>query len=128
MTDSTPIAFSALPALGTDLQGAPYYGVITRKDGTLAAVTLLADKPAKRLIRSEAETWAASVGGELPSLPAGALLYANAQGQFEADWHSTAEPHEDTYGWLQNFGSGIQSWGDINTEFCVRAVRLIPIA
>jgi hypothetical protein len=129
------ISIPHLPAVGAALDGGRFIGVTTTKDGTHAAVVLLPDTPDKRLTWADATAWAQAVGGQLPTRPVAALLYANAKDAHERAWHWTAdELHADTgdaddasYAWGCYFGSGTQYSYRKSYEGRARAVRLIPL-
>lgn len=134
-TVPTTIAFSALPAIGAELGGGTFAGISTRKDGSHVAVILLPNKAQERLTWKGAAAWAAEVGGELPTRPIAALLYANAKSAFERTWHWTADSLEadtgDTedasYAWVCSFDFGNQSSDRKSNDYAARAVRLIPL-
>jgi hypothetical protein len=122
------IAFALLPAVGAQFEGGIFCGITTTKDGVHAAVVLLADKPAGELDWQAAKAWAAEVGGELPTRPVAALLFANAKDQFEEEWHWTSEEFGASCAWYcYVFGGGSQSYDHKSYEGCARAVRLIPL-
>ena len=115
-------------ALGTQLEGGTFQGIVTLPNGTHAAIVLLADKPDKLLTFEQAKAWAESVDGELPARPAYAVLFANAKDQFEERWHWTCEPFGGSGAWMQFFGDGCQDWSYVSTKYCARAVRMIPLS
>jgi len=131
------ILLSALPPMGQPLDEGTFHGVITTKDGTHMAVVLLDAKPKGRMTWKEAQAWAESVGGALPSRPVAALLYANAKGLFDPTWYWTSDSLEaDTgdeddasYAWYCTFYDGFQgSFLHEGAEGAAVAVRLIPLA
>lgn len=124
---SLQLSVVAALALGAQLEGGTFQGIVTLPNGTHAAIVLLADKPDKRLTWKQAKEWAESIDGELPARPAYAVLFANAKDQFEADWHWTSEPFGGSLAWLQYFNGGNQDWDDVYDENCARAVRMIPL-
>lgn len=121
------ISFAALPALGASLADGTFRGITTLPDGTHAAVILLPNKAQERMSWQKAMAWAEGVGGQLPSRPVAALLYANAKAEFEPNWHWTNEPHSDSCAWLQTFGYGFQDCYTKDYEFSAVAVRLIQL-
>jgi hypothetical protein len=125
---TTQLTVGALPALGQALLNGIFAGLTTSPDGTHAAVVLLADKPSGQLAWKDAMRWAEEVGGALPTRPVAALLFANVKGEFEADWHWTADEHSASYAWLCNFYYGNQFFNLKCYEGHARAVRLIPLA
>jgi hypothetical protein len=102
-------------ALGAQLEGGTFQGILTLPSGTHVAVVLLADKPDSELNWADAKKWAESVGGELPARPAAALLFANAKNQFEPEWHWTSEAYGGSSAWIQHFGNGLQLTGHVAT-------------
>ena len=121
------IAFAALPPIGQPLEGCIFAGITTQKDGTHVAVVLLADKPDFELTWKDAMDWAEKVGGQLPTRPVAAMLFANAKDQFEAEWHWTSETYGGSLAWFQSFRDGSQSWYRQDFTGCARAVRMIPL-
>ena len=126
-TQAMDSTFATLPAIGQPLDAGTFYGITTTPDGKHHAVVLLEDKPSKRLTWKQAMNWADKVGGQLPSRPVAALLYANAKAQFEEDWHWTNEECSASYAWYCTFDGGYQSYGRKSSEGCARAVRLIHL-
>jgi len=112
------ITFAAIAALtlGAELDGGKFAGITTLKDGTHCAVVLLS-------------------GGQLPTRPVAALLYANAKDQFEETWYWTSETldadtgDEDdaSYAWFCYFYYGDQYYLHKSAAGACVAVRLIPL-
>jgi hypothetical protein len=129
-TTAAPSALSlaTLPPLKAELQGGLFAGLVTLPDGTHQAVVLLAARPDKRLTWKQAMAWAVEAGGQLPSRPIAALLYANCKPHLEADWHWTNETEGSSYAWYCNFYDGSQYYGRRSAGGCAVAVRLIPLA
>jgi hypothetical protein len=125
-TITNTIAFASLPALGASFEGGIFCGITTTKDGTHAAVVLLAATTSDKNWK-DAMAWAAEVGGELPSRPVAALLFANAKAQFEASWHWTSEEYSSDSAWGCYFDYGSQTLNRKCYEGCARAVRLIHL-
>jgi hypothetical protein len=123
----SPLALSALPALGADLEGGIFAGLTTRPDGTHHAVVLLPDAPEKRLTWKAAMAWAKKLKAELPTRPVGALLFANLKPQFVPEWHWTSDKLDGSYAWSQLFKFGTQLSTGNSYEGRARAVRLIPL-
>lgn len=121
------LTIASLPSVGQPLEGGIFAGVITTKEGTHCAVVLLADKPDARLPWKKAMTWAAQVGGRLPSRPVAAMLFANLQEQFEAAWHWTSDELDGSSAWRCFFSYGTQYDGLKGFEGRARAVRLIHL-
>jgi hypothetical protein len=128
ITRAVSIAFASLPTLGGELEGGIFCGLTTNKDGAHFAVVLLAASTAD-LNWSAAMAWAKEVGGELPSRPVAALLFANAKSHFKAEWHWTSETcdFDASYAWYCHFLTGDQFTILKSYEGCARAVRLIPL-
>jgi len=70
-------------------------------------------------------SWAASVGGALPTPSEQSLLHANCKEHFEKDWYwSSAQiAHFDSYAWVQDFNYGSQDGTHKSYKFRARAVR-----
>jgi hypothetical protein len=132
---SLQLAVAAALALGAPLEGGTFQGIVTLRDGTHVAVSLLADKPGTRLSHGDAKAWAEGLDAELPTRPVAAMLYANAKAQFEPDWYWTADTlDQDTgrksdasYAWGCYFGYGYQNYYRKSYEGLAVAVRLIPL-
>jgi hypothetical protein len=122
------ISLAALPPLNAALHGGLFAGLVTLPDGTHHAVVLLPARPVKRRTWTQAMDWAAEAGGQLPSRPIAALLYANARETIEPDWYWTNEPEGSSYAWTCDFGNGGQYYHYRRAEGCAVAVRLIPLA
>ena len=130
MTTKTVIAsviLSTLPALGADFEGGTFAGVITKKDGAHCAVVLLPGT-AEDLTWEAAKAWAVEQGGELPTRPVAALLFANVQPALSPEWHWTADEYNASYAWNCYFDDGIQCYGLKHNELAAVAVRLIPLS
>ena len=122
------IALSALPPLNAELHGGLFAGLVTLPDGTHHAVVLLSARPDKRLAWKQAMAWAKDAGGQLPSRPIAALLYANARETIEPDWYWTHETEGSSDAWNCYFSNGSQYYVNRSYEGCAVAVRLIPLA
>jgi hypothetical protein len=106
--------------------GEVYAGVVLRGDGTPDYhLVLLPHKPDGDLAWQAAKDWAASVGGELPTLSELSLLYANHKARFEPNWYWSCVQHETTssYAWSQYFTHGGQYGTRKGLELSARAVR-----
>ena len=128
MTTETNIAsvkFSNLPALGADFEGGTFAGVTT-KEGIHCAVVLLPGK-AEDLTWQDAITWAKEQGGELPTRPVAALLFANVQPALSPEWHWTADEYNASCAWVCHFSHGNQYNLRKSAEGAAVAVRLIPL-
>ncbi|WP_137860770.1 DUF1566 domain-containing protein [Variovorax sp. 3P27G3] len=127
-TPATPtISFSSLPRVGEQLEGGAFSGVTTRPNGDHVAVVLLPAR-AVDINWKNAKAWAAEQGGELPSRPVAALLYANLKPQLTPRLHWTGEAYDASYAWYCTFDDGYQYYGHKSYEGCAVAVRLIPLA
>ena len=69
--------------------------------------------------------WAKDIGGELPDLIAGALLFAEVKGEFKPEIYWLSETNADggVYAWRQYFGDGFQFVAPKDKRFRARAVR-----
>ncbi|MGB3068466.1 MAG: hypothetical protein WBC18_07960 [Ottowia sp.] len=123
------LEFAALPAPGAELAGGRFAGVTTTKEGLHCAVVLLPEQ-ASDITWREAKEWAASLGGQLPTRPAAALLYALCKPLLRPKWHWTCEEDEDdaSSAWICTFSYGLQGGSLKGCRGSAVAVRLIPIA
>ena len=129
------ISFASLPVLGAEFDGGIFIGVTTLKDGTHAAVILLPNKAQERMAWDAAMGWAKEAGGQLPTRPVAALLYANAKDQFERTWYwtsdelqaDTGDEDDASYAWFCYFYYGLQRFTHKSAEGAAVAVRLIPL-
>jgi len=123
------LALASLPALGQPLEGGTFFGVITRPDGTHVAVVKLTEE-AEDIAWQDAMDWAAKLGGQLPSRPIAAMLFAHLKGQLRPRWHWCDETDEDdaSYAWICVFSDGYQLTDRKSFEGCAVAVRCIPLA
>lgn len=124
--DPITLTLATLPALGADLDGGTFAGLTTRKDGTHCAVILLPEK-ATDLTWKKATTWATEQGGELPTRPVAALLFANVKPSLTPAWHWTSDEYDASYAWCCGFGDGTQYYSRKSYEGSAVAVRLIPL-
>jgi hypothetical protein len=130
MTTKTVIAsviLSALPAPGADFEGGTFAGLTTRPDGTHCAVVLLPGK-AEDLDWNAAKAWALEQGGELPTRPVAALLFANVKPALQPEWHWTADEYDASSAWLCHFDCGYQGFYLKSAAGAAVAVRLIPLS
>ncbi|MBN8749494.1 MAG: DUF1566 domain-containing protein [Variovorax sp.] len=131
----TALALAALPALGAPLAGGTFAGVITQKDGQHVAVVLLPAQ-AEDVAWQAAMDWATEQGGQLPTRPMAALLFANVKPQLRERWHWTNETldlgddddDDASYAWICDFSYGGQSYDLKSYEGCAVAVRCIPLS
>lgn len=122
----TQLTLATLPALGTQLDTGIFAGLTTRKDGIHCAVVLLPEQ-GTQLTWKKAIEWAAEQGGELPSRPVAAMLFANAKAQLKPAWHWTSEQEDASYAWHCYFDYGYVYHDRKSYEGSAVAVRLIPI-
>jgi len=116
-----------LPALGTPLDTGIFSGITTAKDGTHHAVVLLPGNGTK-LNWKNAMDWAKDQGGDLPTRPVAAILFANVKSALpESGWHWTNEASYASYAWGCGFYGGYQSHDHKSHEGNAVAVRLIPL-
>jgi len=129
-TTASPITLSALInlTLGAEFEDGKFAGVITLPDGKHVAVVLLPNKSDKRLKWADAMKWAEKVGGQLPTRPIAALLFANLKSEFEETWHWTNEvcSWDASDAWFCYFFD-FQNSSDESYAGCARAVRLIHL-
>ena len=123
----TSVLLSALPALGASFEGGTFAGITTRADGSHCAVVLLPGT-AEDLTWEAAKAWAAEQGGELPTRPVAALLFANVQPELSPEWHWTADEYTASCAWLCDFDDGGQGYVRKGDELAAVAVRLIPLS
>lgn len=129
------IRFCELPALGATLMDGTFRGIVTLKDGIHAAVILLPNKAQERMDWDAAMNWAKQAGGQLPTRPVAALLYANAKDQLERTWYWTSDElqadigDEDdaSFAWGCGFFSGNQIFSRKSAGGAAVAVRLIHL-
>jgi hypothetical protein len=125
---TTTIKFAELPAVGNPLNGGIFIGAITQPDGSHAAVALLSEQ-VKGVTWQAATEWAERQGGQLPTRPMAAMIFANTQDRPQSGWHWTCEEVKDyaSYAWYCNFYGGYQSYYHKSYEGAAVAVRLIHI-
>jgi hypothetical protein len=110
-------------------QGEIYAGLILGKDGQPDYHLVLLPANPSKLNWNEAMTWAASVGGDLPSRREQSLLFANCKEKFEPHWYWSNRQNATSlgYAWVQYFLNGTQYNNLKSSEFRARAVRRIYI-
>lgn len=123
---ATSISLASLPAIGGDLDGSSFAGLTTKPDGTHCAVFLLPGAGTD-LTWTKAKAWAKKQGGELPSRPVAALLFANIKSALQPRWHWTSDKEDASSAWGCYFNSGTQGYGRKSCEGSAVAVRLIPL-
>ena len=128
MPENQTIEFAALPSLGEELAGGRFVGIITTVSGVHCAVVLL-PAHAEDVTWEDAKAWAAEQGGELPTRPVAALLYALSKPALQPHWHWISDEYEfdASSAWRCNFYFGLQNGAYKSYEGCAVAVRLIPV-
>lgn len=119
--------FSQLPALSAPLDGGIFAGITTQPDGTHCAVALLPER-GEDLDHPAAVAWAQELGGQLPTRPIAALLFANVKSLLLRRWHWCLETEGASYAWHCNFDGGDQFNFRKSFEGSAVAVRLIPLS
>lgn len=126
-TLTATLTLAQLPALGAPLEGGSFAGITTQPDGTHCAVVLLPSQGTD-LDWPAAKAWAAEQGGELPSRPVAALLFANVKTQLRPRWHWTGDEDDASYAWACGFIHGTQNYNHKSHEGGAVAGRLIHLA
>lgn len=108
-------------------EGEAYAGLILGKNGAPDHHLILLYGDIDDVTWSAARTWAANVGGDLPSRRELSLLHANLKEVFLRVWYWSAEQSEarSQLVWGQNFSSGIQTMYGRQFHGRARAVRRI---
>jgi|SRR3990172_3933041 len=120
------LRLASLPAIGSDLDGGIFAGLTTKPDGTHCAVILLPGAGTD-LTWTKAKAWAKKQGGELPSRPVAALLFANVKSALTPRWHWTSDEVDASYAWRCRFDYGYQFNDRKSYEGGAVAVRQIPL-
>lgn len=120
------IDLASLPPIGKSLDGGTFAGLTTKPDGTHCAVVLLPGN-ATDLTWAKAKAWAKKQGGELPSRPVAALLFANVKASLQPRWHWTADELDASYAWYCTVSYGSQNSTRKSYEVSAVAVRYIKI-
>ena len=109
--------------------GEIYAGILLGKDGQPDEHLILIEGETESATWPEAQEFAKSIGGELPTRREQALLYANLKEQFKASWYWSGEQHAGTedWAWAQHFDSGLQTNGRKDGRLRARAVRRLII-
>ena len=123
---ASTISLASLPAIGGDLEGGTFAGLTTTPAGAHVAVVLLPGAGTD-LTWTKAKAWAKKQGGELPSRPVAALLFANVKSALQPRWHWTIEEEDASYAWYCYFSDGYQGHGPKSYEGGAVAVRQIPL-
>lgn len=106
-----------------------YAGILLDKSGKPTAHLIEIAVRGQDGTHEEQTAWAKSVGGELPDLQEGALLYANRKHAHESRYYWTRELHAGNadYAWVQTFGNGGQDNVHKGNRYLACAVRRAPI-
>ena len=120
------IDLASLPPIGKSLDGGTFAGLTTKPDGTHCAVVLLPGG-GTNLTWKKAKTWAEEQGGELPSRPVAALLFANVKASLQLGWHWTSDEYDASFAWGCHFSHGDQRYDRKSYEGSAVAVRYIKI-
>jgi hypothetical protein len=123
---ASTISLANLPAIGADLDGGTFAGLTTKPDGTHCAVVLLPGAGTD-LTWTKAKAWAKKQGGELPSRPVAALLFANVKASLQPRWHWTSDEYDASYAWKCNVDVGYPYDLHKSYEGSAVAVRQIPL-
>jgi hypothetical protein len=118
--------FTDLPTLGAPLEGGTFCGIVTMPYGTHVAVVLLPER-GEDLDHPAVVAWAQERGGQLPTRPIAALLFANCKQLLQPGWHWCLEIDEESCAWLCHFGNGGQHSVHKSFGGSAVAVRLIKI-
>jgi len=115
-----------LPQLNAPLDGGIFAGLTTLKDGTHCAVVLLPAR-GEDLTWPQATEWAKEQGGELPTRPVAALIFANIQDRPKEGWRWTNDEFNASYAWCCYFSDGYQQGSHKSYEGSAVAVRYVRI-
>jgi hypothetical protein len=110
--------------------GEVYAGIILGLDGQPDHHLILLPGEAEKVTWGQAKKFATDAGGELPTRPEQALLYANLKHEFKPNWYWSGEQHaaDGDYAWGQYFGYGDQnSFYVKSASLRARAVRRLTI-
>ena len=125
ITPIKTISFTALPAIGAELDGGEFAGITTKPDGTHWAITKLPGYGAK-LNHDKALADAQERGGELPTKAVAALVVANLK--IERGWYWTCQVHEsDASSAWDFYSNGYTRGNDRSAQGGALAVRLIQL-
>lgn len=120
------IDLASLPPIGKSIDGGTFAGLTTKPDGTHCAVVLLPGTGTD-LTWTKAKAWAKKQGGELPSRPVAALLFANVKASLQPRWHWTSDEYDASSAWTCYFSYGCQYGFHESYEGSAVAVRYIKI-
>ena len=125
-TTQKTIRLGDLPAICKPLDGGHFGGIITNSKGQHCAVVLLPEQ-GSNLTHAKAKAWAKKLGGQLPTRPVAAMLFANLKKLLREEWHWTADTQGASYAWVCSFISGYQNDSRKSSEVSAVAVKLIPL-
>ena len=117
------IPITALPAIGADLDGGEFAGIVTKPDGKHYAVTKLPGYGAN-LDHGKALAYAAEQSGELPTKAVAALVVANLK--IDRGWYWTQDEYDASYAWDFNSSgdTGITRKSGQGGALAVRCIQL----
>ena len=109
--------------------GEHYAGIILDEAGEPAYHLILLPGEKESINWKDAMDWAKEQGGNLPTRPEQALLFANLKSHFEPKWYWSSERQGSDSGcaWFQGFLYGYQTVGSVHDELRARAVRRLVI-
>lgn len=116
--------FTELPAVGKPLAEGIFAGITSTKKGHFAVI--LRPEQGSNLTYRQAKAWAKKLGGELPTRPVAAMLFANLKKLLREEWHWTADTQGGSNAWVCYF---ISTQYDFHKRYkcSAVAVRLIQI-
>jgi hypothetical protein len=123
---AAPAAFVHVAETKVQLHpGEHYAGLLLDSEGRPSHHLVLLAGDAEELTWPKAVEWAKAAGGDLPTRPEQALLFANLKVQFEKEWYWSSQEHEDnsSCAWTQAFSNGLQSYTGKSAQQRARAVR-----
>ncbi|NRR28857.1 DUF1566 domain-containing protein [Oxalobacteraceae bacterium] len=103
--------------------------MIRGADGQPDAHVVLLPGDAKDVTFEQAQAFAQTACGELPTRREQSLLFANLKEEFQGTWYWSGEQHASlpSNAWRQHFDDGYQYDGRKSFEGRARAVRRFPI-
>ena len=107
--------------------GCIWAGIILGKDGQPDYHLILLPGEAENVNWEDANKFASTAGGELPTRREQSLLYANLKEEFTPNWYWSGEPREAGSAWYQHFNGGYQYWSGTDYKCRAVAVRRVVI-
>ncbi len=109
--------------------GEEYAGVILCKDGKQSHHLILLPGGKEKISWDDANKWAVSIGGSLPTSREQALLYSNLEEQFKDAYYWSSEQHASLSdpAWCQDFANGLRFNTTKSSALRARAVRRLTI-